>query len=193
MYGRSPPPISSPSVVAPALAAGIVYSYSAAVVAGMSGVGSLSPNRWVIDSGCGKHIATSLVPLTDSVISDNLKIRVASGEVLTSPSVGKLVLKTADDTQLSLSKVLTHPKISSNLMSVSALCVNGGTVLFNESKAVVMNKSGSIVFEAPREGDLYVLDTLPPSITSMSPSNCLQALWLSLQTLHLLLLFQICL
>ena len=105
-------------------------SVSVVVAAAAANVGKKSgPERWLLDSGASSHCVTSAVKLEGSKIDASVKIRVASGELLEEPTVGSLKLKLGDGSTLMLHKVLSHPKMTDNLLSMSALQADTGAAI----------------------------------------------------------------
>jgi hypothetical protein len=117
--------------------------------------------RMILDSGASKHYVTRDVPMRDAKVNNAVKIRVASGELLQSPTEGEVRFKTNGGDVVKLSGALSHPRMSANLMSVSAICDTGATVTYSKDKAEVRDKAGNVVLEAARNGGVYVLEAQP--------------------------------
>lgn len=111
-----------------------------------------------LDSGSSKHIVTSALPLRAGVVMGNVVIRVANGELLRSPTVGSLRLEISGGGRLSLTNVLSHAGMSTNLLSVSAMCDNGCSVLYSRAEAVVFKSDKSVLLVAKRVNDVYVVN-----------------------------------
>jgi len=122
---------------------------------------SSSADGWMLDGGASKHFVTSAEPLHNAVKNDAVSIRVASGEVLRGVTEGDLKVTTAAGAVFDLKGVLSHPKITRNLLSVSALCDGGAKVTYEDDKAqVIEKKTGQVVLEAPRQGGIYVVQAV---------------------------------
>ena len=116
---------------------------------------------WILDSGASQHMATSRVPLTNAIANNDVRIRVANGEALTSPMEGAITLRTAhSDRKLHLKTVLGHASMHGNLMSVSTLCKSKDVkgVLYTEDKAQVLSQDGGVLMEAHVLNGLYIID-----------------------------------
>ena len=116
---------------------------------------------WILDSGASQHMATSRVPLTNAIANNDVRIRVANGEALTSPMEGAITLRTAhSDRKLHLKTVLGHASMHGNLMSVSTLCKSKDVkgVLYTEDKAQVLFQDGGVLMEAHVLNGLYIID-----------------------------------
>lgn len=116
--------------------------------------------RIIVDSAASKHMARKGTQVTDGVEAHGVGIHVANGDVLTKPVVGELELvsKFNGGTTLQLQGVMTHPELSCNLLSVSELCKEGGTVLYTRDQAEIRDPTGKMIMVAPRDGGVYVLD-----------------------------------
>ena len=138
----------------------------------------------VIDSAATSHYATSELALEGGKVAERVKIEVASGERLADPRVGSVKLQLVGGERLSLTSVLTHPKLSRNLMSVGSICDAGNTVTFDANECVVRSKKdGTVVMRAPREGSgLYTTQAkavMPPdqaALATVAPSAEIQRL-----------------
>lgn len=73
-------------------------------------------------------------------------------------------LDIANGVRINLSKVLTQSNVKANLLSVAALCQQGGTVLFTKHDSVHRDKDGVVVFVAPMVNGLYKLPAKPVSV-----------------------------
>ena len=151
----------------PAAAAMAVDTIATAFVARVEPTAAAagSGTGWYMDSGASAHFAADATRLVDKTES-NIKIRVASGELLEEATIGKVVLK-VDSGAVSLSKVLSHPKMSSNLMSVGAICDAAAArgdeetrVIFQQRRAEVRDGAGKLLLSASRVpgGGLYVVN-----------------------------------
>jgi transposase InsO family protein len=144
---------------------------------------------FALDSGASKHFVDSTITVQNAVVNEGVQIRVASGEILASPSVGSIVLQTSAGKRISLKGVMSHPKMCANLLSVSSLCggTNGGGVWFTEKKALVINaetavkinavigaSESGVLLEADCRRGLYMFDAEPVeqahSVTDETPS-----------------------
>jgi len=125
-------------------------SYAQAFATGVVGA-CVEKTKFWLDSAASSSMCTSAVPLKDATIEHNTKIEVASGEKLTAPSMGTLKLKVPGGDILSLSKVLTHEKLSRNLLSVGTMCDANNSVLFTKDEATVFDSNQKVILRAARE------------------------------------------
>ena len=148
--------VSPVSLVRAGAAVSVVSAVSAATVCAASSVVRagqgdevMASTKWraMVDSGASCDIVTSGVRLVGPVVSESVNISIANGAVLTSPSVGQLVVRTAGGAQLRLDKVLSHPQMSENLLSVGQRCPKGSgrSVVFDERGVTFYTREGGII------------------------------------------------
>jgi hypothetical protein len=127
-------------------------------------------HTWHLDSGAARHNAPKqTTPLIQGEVNNDVRIRVASGQILDSPHEGSVMLHTPNaKAPLLLHNVLTHEQMKSRLMSVSQICdgPNISGVWFDKNEATVYmqpkDESGrlmkrEVLMKAPRVNGVYVL------------------------------------
>ena len=116
--------------------------------------------EWVWDTGASSHAATSQVSLRNVSTSD-VKIRTADGSLLHATKSGSAVID-AGGKQTVLNGVLTHARLQTNLLSISALCESSehevDCVVFRRDNAMALDAEGNVVMTASNRGGIYVLD-----------------------------------
>ena len=140
--------------------------------------------KFIMDSGATSHIFTSQV--TDGALhnvstNESIRIRVATGELLTAPKTGSMQLETASGTPVTFSDVLSHGKMAANLISVSKICDTGAKVLYSSDKAEVFSPDGRVVLVAPRSGGTWALEAHPVealiTVTQVAAAAATARLW----------------
>ena len=154
--GTNPPPSSS--MGADVIGYGAV-AYNVSSNDSDAASESVLPN--LLDSGCSEFMFVGGTHMTNAVTCPDSRIRVASGHVLSSPQRGTVTLKsTTTGGELHLNNALTHPGLTSNLMSVYRMTQspNVECVKFTTQGAQVISKSGSVLWTATQKNGVYELD-----------------------------------
>jgi hypothetical protein len=118
----------------------------------------LEDQSWHLDSGAARHNAPAGVPLENAVVNRDVRIRVASGELLNSPVQGDLMLHTPlADRPLHLRSVLTHEKMNSRLLSVYQICASPivAGIWFDAEGGKVFTHEGEVLLQAPQQDGVY--------------------------------------
>jgi hypothetical protein len=123
--------------------------------------------RWMLDSGASTHMAAAGTELTNTIVDSRVQIRIADGTALTQPTRGSMYLRTNNSgVEMLLQNVLTHPRLKSNLLSVSAICRAQGSVRYYGNEALAYDNTGRLLFIAKASKDgVYYLDAVvsPPN------------------------------
>ncbi len=117
--------------------------------------------HWIIDSGVTQHMTfeqewfttyESIVPRKVYMGDDTILEAINKGSIKATMQVGGRVLFTT------ITQVLHVPKMKNSLISVSKLISKGFTVEFDKDGCKVNNAHGTVVAEAQREKNLYLLN-----------------------------------
>ncbi|MDR3547936.1 MAG: reverse transcriptase domain-containing protein [Candidatus Pacebacteria bacterium] len=117
--------------------------------------------EWHLDSGAACHNAPLDTPLKNTSVNEEVRIRVASGQLLAKPIQGDLRMETPlADRPLVLKNVLTHAEMKAHLMSVSMICKSPGIrgVWFTDGGAEVITGTGDVLLKARQVDGVYVVD-----------------------------------
>ena len=107
-----------------------------------------------------------------------LKDKEKAEKVLRGVTEGNLKVTTASGAVINLSGVMSHPKMSRNLLSVSALCDAGARVTYDDDKAEVIDKkTGRVLMQAPRQGGVYVVQAIASAAVVETPASTKLRLW----------------
>jgi len=139
---------------------------------------------WYVDSGATKHM-TSEEGLHAALREVNQKIAVANGQSTPAKGIGDIELN-VDVGRTVIKDVLLVPGLSTNLVSVAAMCDKGMRVTFDNPGCCVTNKkTGKLLLTASRVGGLFQVNfgnnksseccKLQALAVKVSPSN--QDLW----------------
>jgi hypothetical protein len=124
-------------------------SSSKALAAESSKPGEPAGDVWHLDSGAARNNGMSNVSTNHGI-----RIKVASGDILSAPLEGELTINTAlADRPLHLRSVLIHERMGANLLSVSETCSSPTVagVWFDLHKAQVITPQGEVLLEARQE------------------------------------------
>jgi len=113
----------------------------------------------MIDSGAAISLAKSSLPLNSAEVAENTIITTAGSEQLTKPKRGCLPFTGADGTRMGV-MALQHPKISTNLLSLSQLFKNhpGSKAAYDEKKFTFLNKEGTPLLKGWQEGGQWFIN-----------------------------------
>jgi len=132
----------------------------------------------LLDSGSSHNMMKPEVQLRDVQPLVGTSIRTAGQQALNNPSVGSLHLQSAASaTPLSFTNVLTHDKLTRNLLSVSCL-VDRSEVkecVFDKHGARLVGHNGEIILTGSRRGGLYLLDTASANAASVEEQQDIHA------------------
>jgi hypothetical protein len=157
----SPPaPSSNTKLVAPTyIDCGLVEVSNGGLTVLSASVDQEKPAVW--DSGAGATILASTGTLLNSSHAPEIRITVANGQVLNSPSRGTAVVKGAGGIQLHVKNSLQHPQMDRTLLSVSSLLEDSSKfkrVIFEKDWAAAMTPTGEILITATKKNGLWVMD-----------------------------------
>ena len=116
--------------------------------------------NFVVDSGCTDHMMSDEKSLMDvQLLKSPFQVSIADKDTtMVVKKAGKLPITSIIDGKEctgSLNEVLVVPSLRHNLLSVSKIESNGGTVLFKKGEAKIWI-NGRLVAKANRVGNLYV-------------------------------------
>lgn len=116
----------------------------------------------LLDTGCARHTVGPSTQLTNEAPCPEVRIQVATGEILSSPTRGSLLLSPAqgDAPAIQLHDVLKHPNIHHNLLSVSTICQSNDVdrAVFTRDEAEIIGRNGQVLLRARVKDGLYVVD-----------------------------------
>ncbi|VFQ70826.1 unnamed protein product, partial [Cuscuta campestris] len=116
-------------------------------------------SSWVLDTGCGSHICTTMQGLKQSrrLARGEIELRVGNGAPVAALAIGAYSLVLPSGLMLELNDCLYVPAISRNIISVSCLDKNGFIISIKDKSLSVYRKN---VFyaNANMTNGLYVLD-----------------------------------
>lgn len=138
---------------------------------------------WIMDTGASHHVTQDLQQLTLSNPYPGAdQLVVGDGTGLNISHIGTASIKTPSK-PLHLHKVLTVPKIASNLLSVSKLCKSNhcSVEFFSDCFVVKDLTSGQVLLQGPVKQDLY---HLPTSLTIPSTHKAFTSSIQSTSTWH---------
>ena len=117
------------------------------------------PTSWVLDTGCGSHICTSVQGLKDSreLTKGEVDLRVGNGAKVAALAVGTYVLTLPSGLHLELSNCYYVPAISRNIISISCLDRKGFHIVVKD-KCCSLYMNDVFYASAPLSNGLYVLD-----------------------------------
>jgi hypothetical protein len=116
---------------------------------------------WHLDSGAARNNGMPSVPVENASTNHGVRIKVASGDILSAPLEGELTINTAlADRPLHLKSVLVHERMGANLLSVSETCASPAVagVWFDLHRAQVITTEGEVLLEARQEDGVYIVD-----------------------------------
>ncbi|VFQ99249.1 unnamed protein product [Cuscuta campestris] len=116
-------------------------------------------SSWVLDTGCGSHICTTMQGLKQSrrLARGEIELRVGNGAPVAALAIGTYSLVLPSGLMLELNDCLYVPAISRNIISVSCLGKSGFIISIKDRSLSVYRKN---VFyaNANMTNGLYVLD-----------------------------------
>lgn len=115
-------------------------------------------DTWCIDSGATNHMCNNRNVFNDFVSICPIEVNVANGEKLLAIGQGNIKVKLRDCVK-TISSVYFVPKLTANLLSVSAMTRKGFTVLF-DSKVCKIFDGKKLVATATHVNNVYQLDTV---------------------------------
>lgn len=110
-------------------------------------------NTWVLDSGSTSHMTNNLKQLKEV-----RKTESTIGLAKTSKTMKAEAIENLELEKCTLKNVMYVPSLCSNLLSVSAITNNGGTVTFEINKAVVKYKDETILVGKKTQKGLYKIN-----------------------------------
>ena len=116
--------------------------------------------KWVIDSGASRHMSGES-NLFENYIEFSNPINVTLGDerCLKAMGTGNIYINNNDDNiRYVLNDVLYVPELSFNLFSVGKCANKGHNITFNNNGCAVISKSGDVLVNGQKEGDLYYLN-----------------------------------
>lgn len=146
---------------------------------------------WLTYSSCNSHITADYNQLQAPIdYSGDGNVRVGSGQELPIAHTDCGFIHTPTSL-LRLPKLLLVPHISSNLLSVSKLCLdNNCLVVFDADNFFIQDKSSdTILFHGPSVNGLYPIPSTMPSSISASVANVGSKKFSMLCHFQILLLF----
>lgn len=115
-------------------------------------------NSWCIDSGATNHMCNDRSVFSDFVSIKPIEVNVANGDKLSAVGQGNVIVK-LKNCEKTISGVYFVPKLSANLLSVSAMTNKGFEVTFNSKGCKILDED-QIVATATRVNNVYQLDTV---------------------------------
>jgi len=116
---------------------------------------------WHLDSGAARNNGMRSVPVQNAVTNNDVRIKVASGDMLAAPMEGELYIHTPmADRPLHLKSVLVHARMGANLLSVSQTCASPDVagVWFDEHGGQVITPQGEVLIHAIAQDGVYIID-----------------------------------
>ena len=135
--------------------------------------------EWIFDSGATSHMCRRKNILVDSKDVFQ-KINVANNAESSVVATGSVKLDAdvvGESCQLAMSNVLCVPDLALNLLSVSKICKNGYSVLFNENSCEVRSKDDEQVAVGSQVGGLYKLCLVEKQFACAAKDDADMALW----------------
>ncbi|KAJ8731579.1 hypothetical protein PYW07_004743 [Mythimna separata] len=126
---------------------------------------------WYVDSGAAQHFCNDRRFLSDFTNEKSKKVLIANGEAL--PTAGKGTAQTVlkDNSVRSISNVYLVPKLSANLLSVSAMDKKGFEIVFRSGVCTVYD-NGEVLATATLRDGIYELDAIETvSVSCCEPSS----------------------
>ena len=113
----------------------------------------LKKNKWILDSGCSRHMTGNPDMLNDIIYKDGGLVNFgdnSKGYVIGIGNVGNSKTPT-------ISNVLLVKNLKHNLLSISQLCDIGYKIKFEKDKCHIIDSNLNIIFEGIRKKNIYVL------------------------------------
>ena len=110
-------------------------------------------NKWILESGCSRHMTGNPNILTDIIYKDGGLVNFgvnSKGYVIGIGKVGNS--ETPTITNVLLVKNLKH-----NLLSISQLCDEEYKIKFEKDKCHIEDNNSIIIFEGIRKKNIYIL------------------------------------
>lgn len=121
-------------------------------------VDSNNLDTWIIDSGATQHMSSKDVNMRNY---EAKKIYLADNKTLEAKGQGDITMKcmlpNQKPTDITFGRVLHVPDLQKNLISVSSITKNGGSVNFTGEKCEITTEKG-LVSVGHKKGNLFVLD-----------------------------------
>ncbi|VFQ73283.1 unnamed protein product [Cuscuta campestris] len=114
---------------------------------------------WVMDTGCGSHICTSMQNLHEvrHLTEGEVQLKVGNGALVNALAVGTYVLSLPSGLLLHLNNCLFVPPISRNIISVSCLDKAGFSINVKD-KCLSVSRNDIYYATAKMTNGLYILD-----------------------------------
>lgn len=120
---------------------------------------AVTPGKWIIDTGCTKHMTNAISNLgwwnpcsEDVILADGKKVRAkghGEGRILG-------VRKDGEQIDVTLKEVLYVPGLSKNVLSVSQITEDGFKVIFGHRSCQIMG-GDTVIAVGEKSGGLYYL------------------------------------
>ena len=110
-------------------------------------------NKWILDSGCSRHMTGNPEILNDIIYKDGGLVNFgdnSKGYVIGIGNVGN------SGTPI-ISNVLLVKNLQHNLLSISQLCDKGYRIRFEKDKCHIEDNKSNIIFEGVRKKNIYIL------------------------------------
>lgn len=137
-------------------------------------------SEFFLDSGASCHLCRSSEMLTNARKADEISIRAANNEKMTSNTVGDISLPVTISgnnlSKINVNKVYYVPELEVNLLSVSQIVSKGHRVVFNSNGAKIFNSQRQLIASASLVNNLFKLD-VPASSTYALSAKCEMKLW----------------
>ncbi|VFQ80902.1 unnamed protein product [Cuscuta campestris] len=116
-------------------------------------------SSWVLDTGCGSHICTTMQGLKQSrrLARGEIELRVGNGAPVAALAIGTYSLVLPSGLMLELNDCLYVPAISRNIISVSCLD-KSGFIISIKDKSLSVYRKNVFYANANMTNGLYVLD-----------------------------------
>ncbi|KAG6454155.1 hypothetical protein O3G_MSEX008511 [Manduca sexta] len=125
--------------------------------------GNFNKDEWYIDSGASVHLTANECWVMNAQYDQNREIIVANSEKMSILCSGDVKITTTTenhDYDIEVRNVLCVPSLTTNLLSVSQLIMNGNNISFNESGCSVYNKKNDLVATAALVNGVYKVNLL---------------------------------
>ncbi|XP_076894582.1 uncharacterized protein LOC143546911 [Bidens hawaiensis] len=134
---------------------------------------SKSSCLWFIDSGCSNHMTGAKKSFT--TLEESFKLVVHLGDKKELPIEGKGTVKitTANGNFCLLDDVYFAPRLEFNLLSVGQLMKKGYSLLFDDNKCLIKNKTtnSTLMTVMVASNNMFLLDASKVTTTDMSRIN----------------------